>query len=896
MPSFDGDYERTSGGQTFANPYPNYGNYGNHLEDYFYHGMRETPAGGTDKLAVYLNTQAGMTTMVASGLTGLRNHIYTRFGATADTTGYGLLDFRGSTSWNIITGDGIIGPSNVGSTAFIDTSTAATQILDYLSDNTQIKWAYAGLPYLPHVTTYAPNGGSAHSWNTGLTNTGITATNHWDNDHPTGGSLFNMVYMWYSTAPDLKDYYKAKSVDSVTSILDSSGWLCPDINPIDTQYGVSKNWYSIEQAASYTEDIMERCSVYSDQRLESDPYNPIEVFPLLNTMYRSRNGGIYDDPTGKYTMANWIGINDSNNDPSTAVHVYSGYTGTTGYSCETLINEAMFKGGMIQPAARNLCAGFVYFDQIPFMIELACTAGITNDAAQIAAQNRSRYFLYRDICGQLSRITTTSNIETRLFRQIEDCLSVVPGLTSLFGPHYGLTSGLTGVTGYDKPWSYIQDAVRYVVSYDISSNYLRYISESIPVGDPNWNSIVAPVGDGSSDGVTGYTSLRWNNNGNQSSFVYGNETASQNCCIPPTTEICCRTSTSACGTCEVVEAGTCSDGTVVTDCAECTDPYNISGVCCINDSCSSMLRCDCEAAGGTFFTSVSGCEASGCGNGGGNSGDTGTSGGDVIPPACPDACNIYDCFHVVDSWTCSSLPCDDGTYTNGFSCVKIGRRPDTTDNSCCSTESTCLYNCKETCNLVVDSSCCSETQTKFPSTDSLCDTSVIDPCAANQTYECCGDSQADCPTTCTSAIGACNDGGGGGGGGGNPTSPISEGNLVGGETLTLPVSVKTFLESSIVSNEAKKAVVQTITGLVGYKAIADLEKINFTGTDFPIDIREIAAVTDNIDYYSTLPINNEYLTTELNFRENSPANSNTINRIQVQNSNDVFLVKYTYIP
>lgn len=678
MPSFDSEYRRVEGGQTFANPYPNYGKFvasggkDKFLEDYFYHAMRETPAGGSDKLAVYLNTQAGMTTMVASGLTGLRNYIFTQFGATANTVGYGLLDFRGSTSWNILTGDGIIGPSNPGSTAATQTQTAAAAILTYLKANTGIKWTYAGLPYLPHVTTYAPNSGTAHSWNTGLTNNGVTGTNFWDNDHPTGGDMYNMLYLWYSTPSNLKDYYKAKSLDSVLGVLDASDWLCPDINPIHDPLGISRNWYSVEQARAYTRDVMDVCNTYADYRFSIEGnYERIEVYPLINTTYRSRNVGHNDNEYSYFRNETQVQIVDGDSNLVQEVSVIYGFTGSTAGMSDIIINEAMFKSGMVTPAANKMCSGFVYLDQIPFLIDLACTGNETDVTRQVA-QTRARNFIRREV--------------------YDDNRESIPNIGTY--------------------WPLRKNEIRSYLAFNQAAERLRFISESIPVGDPNWNSMSDTINDGGdSEGVTSFAAWRWINIGNHDIQTYSDLVNNVNSCCTPPTEICCRIgSGGVCGTCEPVRSGTCESlgGFVVDTCEDCVDPSNKVGYCCLNFQCVPNFRqCDCLAANGKWFDSGSACQNSGC---------------ESVPPP-----------------------------------------------------------------------------------------------------------------------------------------PID----------------------------------QLSSGVIEYKLPADFE---FTSETFQIPARNVTEIANNDTYFLSLPINNSYLTSELNFRYNSPATAETIQRIKSQVSNDLAFIKYTYIP
>jgi hypothetical protein len=697
MPSFDGEYRRVDGGQTFDNPYPNYGDFGKHLEDYFYHGMRETPSGGADKLAVYLNSQAGMTSIVASGLTGLRNHIFTRFGATSDTAGYGLLDFRGSTSWNIITGDGIIGPSNQSSTAYIETITAAGNILSDLKTHMpSISWTYAGYPAIPHITAYAPVQGSSPVWGPGLTNTGVAATNHWDASQATGGSSQAILFMWYSTPPDLKRFYtflKLKDSNTTDSFQRNLGWLCPDITPIHDTHGVSKNWYSVQQMASYTRDVISACEVINQPFAEGSIGDgvPLEVYPLISSVYHSRNVGYLDDHTGYFTEDNTVNIVDQNQNPVQEVRVFSGFTGSDFYASDAVIDEGMFKSGMIQAAARTSTTygqvnGFVYLDQLPFLIDLSCT-GTETDATRRVAQRRARNFIQTEVLGYSLQISFSSGF-----------------------------------------WRESKNSVTSYLANEYAPNKLRFISESIPVGDPNWRDSVGGTGDGTRLEITGFDSVRWDSRGNSDPELYQNLYNLNNACCPSPTVLCCRQGSSSCGVCGPEKPELCTDGYVVENCQECQDTWNPIGACLRQGTvCFECVEpisyCDCIAIDGKHYS---------------------------IPRGIPNP--MEQCIRERDDLNRNTPGC-------------------------------------------------------------------------------------------------------------NPDPPDPE------ESLGAPV--------------------------VRNRVPIDFE---FDSQSFQIERRNVSKLANNSGYYNTLPTNNSYLISELNFRANSPPTATTASRVKAQVSNDLSFIKYTYIP
>jgi hypothetical protein len=422
LPSFTEEYTAKNG-NTYPNPFPNYGNtHGDQLNDIFDYRVQETPSdgtpsSGTDNLVAYIPVfwqSPSMTGMEETGLTDFSDYIATNYVFDNEISGKILLDFRGSPSWNIITGDGIIGQSNKSSTIFTQTVSAATAMLEHLNNTfPKIKFSFAGLPYIPQTVIYAPETNDFFTWQFSQvmseggygTNTGVGSTNYWDNNHPKIGNLDEVMYSWANAPQDLKDWHLSNFTDSVSTILEKSGWICPDINPLYDHEGESREWYSIESKRNHTEDLIRLSKVYADNDVINNGSERKEVLPLVNNMYRSRFIGFYDDPTGRFLRGKKI--EDSRT--SSIVSFLDGYTGNKSYATDKFISEAMFKGGMIEPAASPYlsntpintiygCDGFVYLDQIPFALTAAFSSDQSSGNLEYL-QRRSRNFIGRESFG-----------------------------------------------------------------------------------------------------------------------------------------------------------------------------------------------------------------------------------------------------------------------------------------------------------------------------------------------------------------------------------------------------------------------------------------------------------------------------------------------------------------
>ena len=551
FPSFIPTFEQD--GVERANPLPNYGLLGDHLQDYCENRMSETPAGGYGNLVAFLASEASLTGINQSSLTGMANHLSVAFGITTGTQGYALLDFRGD-SWKYIIGDGILGPSNTtNSTAHTSTKTSAIAILSHFnSQYPNIKWAFAGLPNLPQFTTYAPATGSSPAWSSGLTNNG-GANNHWDPSHPTGASFGDRFFNWQFTPSDLKSFYETQAASRSQTILDASGWACPDINPTisDTSpFGVSM--YSVVAKNIHTTSVVSLAANYTEEQVRQ-----FRVMPLVNSIHRSRESNVFDSPTGNYTS---IGYAEGASGEVAAI--YSGFSGGSSFAADSLVSIPTLKVGMLEPAANAGAVGFVYQDTIPMMIALACTGGTQSDDRLTQAVARARNFIARTVYGAYD--------------------------TSLI------------------PWVTISNELKSHFSYEVTAYQLRAISESIPVGEPSWqNQFVSEdpkISSGPSSIIPNYDTQTWETDlpfSDPSSFG-----APVNCCPDPIGSCCVNKETCT----DITQADCIVAGGAWNSrlCADLDPPCEPPPLV---DCCDPLLGCvtngtaaECAAAGG-----VEGC-------------------------------------------------------------------------------------------------------------------------------------------------------------------------------------------------------------------------------------------------------------------------------------------------
>jgi hypothetical protein len=563
----------TQNGVSRANPLPNYGSVGDHLQDYFDNRMGETPAGGVGNLVAFLASEKSLTGIVQQSLTGMANSLSVTYGITAATEGYALLDLRGD-SWKYLVGDGIIGPSNAtNSTTFTSVRTAAISILNHFNKQyPNIKWAYAGLPNIPQFTTYAPVTGSSLSWSPSLTSNGAN-NNFWDAAHPTGSTATTVLeekfYDWEHTPDNLKNFYRNQSITRVQSILDASGWACPDINPtISNITPFGAYMYSVKSINTHTSEVVSAAADYASQQ-----YRVFPVMPLVSSTYKSHAANAFDSATGHFTVSDYVPGASGEVAP-----IFTGFTGGTAYAEDSTMPISAIRAGMLEPAAFAGADGFVYQDQMPMMVDLACTGATQTDARLAQAVSRARNFVASMVYGT-----------------------------------YNTTS---------IPWTTVASEVKSYLSYNFTAYQLKAFSESIPVGDFEWVSNYL-AGDtksttGASQGITGYDSSAWSQPSPQTppaSFTTGaGGGGGQNCCPAPDTGACCKFGHCTEGVKES-DCGAAGDGNTIwvggADCAsvasraEC-DPTLVN--CCIpNQGCTQLTALECAQAGGSKVGNCSEC-------------------------------------------------------------------------------------------------------------------------------------------------------------------------------------------------------------------------------------------------------------------------------------------------
>jgi hypothetical protein len=556
FPSFGSTFIQN--GVVTPNPLPNYGSMGDHLQDYFDNRMGETPAGGVGNLVAFLGSEKSLTSIHQDSLTGMANNLSTSYGITTGTVGYALLDFRGD-SWKYLVGDGIIGPSNMTNSPIYDSvKSSAVSILNHFNNQyPNIKWSYAGLPNIPQFTTFAPTAGSSFSWSPSLTNSGIT-NSHWDASHPTGPAYGEVFSDWEHTPTELKTFYKNQSINRVKDILDVSGWMCPDINPtISALSTFGYFMFPLKGLHIHTREVVSSASDYS-----SSQNREFRVMPLVCSLYRSRESHVFDSAlTG--SGAYFTNMTYAEGASGTVLEVYNGFTGNTVDAADDTIPESAMKAGMLEPAAFAGADGFVYQDQMPILIDLACTGATQADDRMTQAVSRARKYISNTVYG-------TNNIST-------------------------------------IPWTTRADEVKGYISYNVTAKLLTTISESIPVGDPSWKILAAENGvktPDESEGVTGYRSAYWESNSPSTEpqqFTTPSQSLVDCLCTPPKIGACCKDD----GCADNVSDVDCSNlGGSFEENTLCSALSNTTGCapfceCCTRTGCAGrMTMAQCISQGG----------------------------------------------------------------------------------------------------------------------------------------------------------------------------------------------------------------------------------------------------------------------------------------------------------
>ena len=552
FPSFTSTFELD--GTTRTNPLPSYDGLGDHLEDYFVNRMAETPAGGYDNLVAFLASQKSLTGIVAADLTGMANNLSVKFGITGSTEGYALLDFRGD-SWKYLIGDGIVGPSNTTNIpAYTNTLNAAVSILTHFKNRYPlVKWAFAGLPHLPQYTTFAPtNGtGTAFAWDTSLTNSAGATNNHWDPQHPTGGDYGTAFFNWYHTPSDLRLFHYNKALSRCSAALDAAGWACPDINPVVTEESKFGTFvHSIESQNNYASDLTRLTDSYASAQRRQ-----FKVMPLVSSVLRSRTEHQFDD-TGASAGFDSVGFNYGVS--GQVVTTYSGYTGASANASDCPMSISILRAGILEPAARNGAVGFIYQDNFPLLIELACTGATQSSETARQAVERARNFVGDKVYG-------TTDISL-------------------------------------LPWSSLKSELKSYISQNIIAPQLRAFSETLPIGEAFMRSLIAgnyAVQGGVSKNITGYDSVAWsqtsftNTDGSVSDQTSTNQSSVVECeCPQPPTGACCKDGTCSEGVRQAACNGTWSQDKACADLSSNTECKN-DVLCCENGNCTTKPSNQC---------------------------------------------------------------------------------------------------------------------------------------------------------------------------------------------------------------------------------------------------------------------------------------------------------------
>lgn len=373
-----------SGGTTYSLPQNDYGAYGRQVDAFF--NTMTNSAGGTGNLAVWFVSDKGLTyyTHSLGATAAITAFVESRFPVTPSSVGRGLIDLRGSPDWSRIVGDGVAGPtrasdasvSGSSSTQYVNGVKAVFGVLKNQYPN--IKWAIAGLPYIPYQLAVAPPVGQSPTWDKSLTNNGgYTTPAWWDPEHPVGssGAAF---YDWTTAPNELKAFYEKIVTDGIQeSVFDncSVDWICPDIR---VPYSDSLPFYGHGYDPSANYERNRRLCELAYQKAEN---LLIQSYPLISPMYPSREPNRYDDPNGfVYAAAS----------PIT-------YSGQTANSSDWYYPSFTYRYDMIQAAIDGSMHGLVFYDPMPNMVSMACTADITGGtgyAAQLRARNMFSSMMY----------------------------------------------------------------------------------------------------------------------------------------------------------------------------------------------------------------------------------------------------------------------------------------------------------------------------------------------------------------------------------------------------------------------------------------------------------------------------------------------------------------------
>ena len=378
-----------SGGLTYSLPQNDYGIYGQHVDAYF--NTISGSEGATGSLAVWFVSDKGLTyyTHSLGATAAITAYVQSRFPVTSSTAGRGLIDLRGSPDWVKIIGDGILGPTKgssgtvagTNSTQYVNGIKAVFGVLKNQYPN--MEWAIAGLPHLPYQMAYAPPVGQSPVWDASLTNSGgYTAPAWWDPQHPTGSSA-SAFYDWDNVPATLQAFYEQIATDGIQEMIFDNcavDWICPDIRVPHTdalpfyQYGYSPN-------ANYKRNkrVCELAWSKSQSLL-------IGSNALISPMYPSRRLNRFDDPESLYQVSNY------NREDGYYTIDGTSYWGETANAADGYYPDITFRHDMIQGAVDGLVSGFVFYDPMPSLISIACTADIAVGATGYDAQIRARNF------------------------------------------------------------------------------------------------------------------------------------------------------------------------------------------------------------------------------------------------------------------------------------------------------------------------------------------------------------------------------------------------------------------------------------------------------------------------------------------------------------------------
>jgi len=579
-----------SAGVTYSLPQNDYGIYGQQVDAQF-NSLSNSP-GGTGNLVAWFVSDAGLTyySNALGASAAVTAYISSKFPVTSSTGGLGLIDLRGSADWNQIVGDGIIGATKASSTSISSTNTqryinGVTTLFNQLSTAyPNIDWAIAGLPYIPYEMTYAPIVGTAPAWDRSLTNNGnYTSPYWWDPQHPTGNT--DQLYTWSSPPSALSAFYKTVvSSGPQNSILSACdvGWICPDVRvPYTDALPFYEHGYDAYANYNRNKTLVEIASTIGNNKL-------VRTYPLISSMYPSRELNQYDDHGGLYL--------NLSRERDAYGNLYSNIGGTSFYgitaaAAESFYPAITFRLDMIYASVQGNAHGFIYYDPAPSMVAIACTGTIASGATGSVLQTRARNMFSNMMYG---------------------------GPYSQYG--YGPSEGYTAQ-------SVQSELLRYCAKE--SMGYLNEIRESVNLSDygagnnqfyagqngwmrsasdPNSMSFTIPLNQTSTNTVA-------------SDAIYGEQTWPESgadsfagCCTnpcdpPPTSGQCCcitvttRTFTNPC-CCPFVNIQVSAPPNAPANCSQCcqpttitvsadTVPCNVGDCTCTNRSWSASSSCGC---------------------------------------------------------------------------------------------------------------------------------------------------------------------------------------------------------------------------------------------------------------------------------------------------------------